>query len=398
MIRIAIVSKLFPLTHYSLYLGRAIAEIPKSKVSLLFYRSKSDKVSLDLNEVKDVWSQNVLYPLQIFRQVLRDRPNLVHIQHEFNMFGGASTALVFPFLLFLLRLKKVPTIVTVHAVVPPLMIDGEFATTFGVPSVGWPALRIALLWVYRSIGSLPTALIVHAGANRDSLQFDYAAPPEKITVIPIGVPKPLRIVPVTKWSRMMNGKNTILFFGYLTRRKGVEYLVRAFQELAAGNPSWTLVIAGGKLNYSAPYITEIQDLISQLGINDRIIMVTTTPFPVDELHDLFELSAFVVLPYTMFSMVGGSLVLSFAIQHAKPIVVTDSNVIREIIQVGEEGLVCKSKDVDSLRKAMMTLIADTHLRERLSTAMREKAKALAWENIAESTRQLYVKLSVEAPR
>jgi glycosyltransferase involved in cell wall biosynthesis len=278
------------------------------------------------------------------------------------------------------------------------MIDGEFAKTFGVPSVGWPALRIALLWVYRSIGSLPTALIVHARANRDSLQFDYAAPPEKITVIPIGVPKPLRIVPVTKWSRMMNGKNTILFFGYLTRRKGVEYLVRAFQELAARNPSWTLVIAGGKLNYSAPYITEIQDLISQLGINDRIIMVTTTPFPVDELHDLFELSAFVVLPYTMFSMVGGSLVLSFAIQHAKPIVVTDSNVIREIVQVGEEGLVCKSKDVDSLRKAMMTLIADTHLRERLSTAMREKAKALAWENIAESTRQLYVKLSVEAPR
>lgn len=388
------VSKVYPKSHYTLFLGRALEQISSGRIRPMFYRSRSEGIPPDLEGIKDVWSQNILYPFQIFRQVVRDRPSVVHVQHEFGMFGGPMTALMFPTLLALLKIAGTRTIVTIHAIVPPRMIDSEFAKTFSMPARSWPLLRLALISIYQVTVALPTALIVHARSHKSLLQLSYSARPTKISVIPIGVPEQLRETPNShKWKNMLHGRKVILFFGYLTGRKGVDYLLRAFSQLAHLYPNWVLVVAGGKLGYSAPYIESLRRLITDLRIGGSVIMITTTPFPLEELDELFDLSEFVVLPYLL-PVGGGSLVLSYAMQHAKPVIVSDSDVMRELVCDGEEGLLCKSGDVDSLRAAMKMLMENPSLRENFSIAMRAKAGRLSWTHVAEATCDLYVRLSV----
>ena len=92
------------------------------KVSILFY---GPKVRLNkfypksnFKNTKRIWSQT-LFPFQIFRQAIVDKPDLVHIQHEINTFGPLYTNLFFPFLLFLLRLTRSKVIITEHSVFDP---------------------------------------------------------------------------------------------------------------------------------------------------------------------------------------------------------------------------------------------------------------------------------------
>jgi glycosyltransferase involved in cell wall biosynthesis len=388
MIKVAFVSRLYPLTHYSLYLGRGLANINDGGLDLVFYRSKSERVKLDKLRVKDVWSESIRYPFQIFREVLKDRPDVVHVQHEFNMFGPASTALMFPVLLFLLRLSGSKTVVTLHAVVTPAEVDAEFARKFAFPKYLWPLLRLVIAAIYLSTLSLSLRVIVHAVGLKHELERAYAANSKRIWHIPIGVEDAPTQIVSGKWTELLTGKKVILFFGYLGERKGVEYLIHAFREVSMRHADWTLVVAGGILPYSGPYVDRLTKLISKLELEDRTIFLTTTPFPPNELHELFHIAEFVVLPYTM--SISGSLVLSFAMQHGKPVVASNLGVLSEEVGYGQVGLLCKPADATDLFSAMNTLIADPYKRQKLALNMKQKAMDRNWPTVAQRTYELYL--------
>jgi glycosyltransferase involved in cell wall biosynthesis len=388
MIKVAFVSRLYPLTHYSLYLGRALASINDGGLDLVFYRSKSERVRVERLGVKEIWSESIRYPFQIFREVVKDRPDVVHVQHEFNMFGPASTALMFPVLLFLLRLSGSKTVVTLHAVVTPAEVDAEFARRFAFPKYLWPILKFVIATIYLSTLSLSLRVIVHAMGLKHELERAYSANTERIWHIPIGVEDvPAQIVS-GKWTEVLAGKKVILFFGYLGERKGVEYLIHAFRDISIRHADWMLVVAGGILPYSGPYVGRLTKLIAELGLENRTIFLTTTPFPPNELHELFNLAEFVVLPYTM--SISGSLVLSFAMQHGKPVVASDLGVLSEELGSGQGGLLCKPADATDLFRAMDTLIADPYKRQKLALNMKQKAMSRNWPTVAQKTYELYL--------
>jgi glycosyltransferase involved in cell wall biosynthesis len=388
LIKVAFVSKLYPSTHYSLYLGRGLAGLKDRELDLVFYRSKSERVRIERLGVKDIWSESILYPFQIFREVLKDRPDIVHVQHEFNMFGPISTALIFPVLLLLLRLSGTKTVVTLHAVVTPAEVDAEFAKKFAFPRSLWPFLRLVITAIYLSTVSLSLRVIVHAMVLKRELERAYSANGRRIWHIPIGVEDvPIQIVS-GKWTELLAGKKVILFFGYLGERKGVEYLINAFRDISIRYADWMLVVAGGVLSYSGPYVGRLTKLIAELGLEDRTVFLTTTPFPPDELHELFHLAEFVVLPYTM--SISGSLVLSFAMQHGKPVVASDLGVLSEELGNGQVGLLCKPADSTDLFRAMDSLIADPHSRQKLVLNMKQKAASRSWPTVAQKTYELYL--------
>ncbi len=388
MIKVALVSRLFPLTHYSLYLGRGLAQIDKSKLNLVFYRSKSERDNLEKLSVKEVWSESIVYPFQIVREVLKDRPDVVHVQHEFNMFGSGSTAVVFPILLLLLRLTKKKTVVTLHAVVTPGEVDAEFARKFAFPKPLWPILRLLITGIYLSTIFLSPRVIVHALTLKNQLETAYSADSKQVWHIPIGVEDPPVQILSKKWSQILGGKKVILFFGYLGERKGVEYLLQAYRKVSLLHPDWILVIAGGVLPYSGPYVDRLIKLIVELGLEDNTIFTTTTPFPEDELHELFHIAEFVVLPYTI--SMSGSLVLSFAMQHGKPVVASDLGVLSEEIGVGQAGVLCRPADPVDLFRAINTLINDEYERLRLTLNIRRKATTRSWDSVAQETYRLYL--------
>jgi len=386
--KVALVSRLYPLTHYSLYLGKGLAQIDKNKLNLIFYRSKSEQVSIETLSVKEVWSESIIYPFQIFQQVLKDQPDVVHIQHEFNMFGSPATAVMFPILLLLLRLSGKKTVVTLHAVVRPQDVDAEFARRFAFPSRLWLLLRMLIAGIYRSTVILSPRVIVHARVLKQQLERSYSADSKRVWHIPIGVEDPPSRINPGKWTHVLEGKKVILFFGYLGERKGVEYLLQAYHKISKLHPDWFLVVAGGVLPYSGPYVNKLTKLITELRLENSIIFTTTTPFPRDELHELFHIAEFVVLPYTM--AISGSLVLSFAMQHGKPVVASDLEVLSEEMGGGDAGILCKPADADDLFRALSALIDDENRRFRLAINIKQKGANRRWESVAQQTYHMYL--------
>ncbi len=386
-IRVAMVSQLFPLTHYTIFLGKSLDSF-ENEIEMLYYRSKSENNTVPLRQVKKVWSKSIKYPFEVFRQCVKDRPDVVHIQHEFNMFGDKMTAFIFPLLVFLLRIGRFKTVVTVHAVVPINDVDSFFAKTFAFPKKLPLLLKMMFIFIYSSISMFASAIIVHAAYSGSVMVNDYKAKPDKVFVAPIGVSEYVPIeIEKGKWSKVLEGKRSILFFGYLVERKGVEYLIEAFDEVSRRFPDLMLVIAGGVLSYSSSYVKRLTDLINKLGIDDHVIFLTTTPFPMDELHELYEISEFVVLPYTY--SISSSLALSFAMEHSKPVIVTDIGVFKEEIDNKVDGLLCTPNSTESLKEAMEELLKSYNLRKTFSDNIQAKAKKRSWFFTAMKNKEVY---------
>ncbi len=64
----------------------------------------------------------LFYPFRVLAGTARAKPDIVHVQHEFFLYGGFLSALFFPVMLAMLKLLRKPLVVTVHGVIPPLSL------------------------------------------------------------------------------------------------------------------------------------------------------------------------------------------------------------------------------------------------------------------------------------
>jgi len=159
-----------------------------------------------------------------FSMMIRFTPDIVHIQHEFGLYGKNYGIAVVP-LIMQFRLVGIPVVTTLHTVYPEMP----------------EAHRI----LYQAILSNSTRVIVHEHYQEKAFQsiFDKTLT-DKIRVIPHGS-RELQIVPNAK--RKLNlpkGKKIILLVGYLRPSKNFELVVDIFPEILKQCPDAILVIAG----------------------------------------------------------------------------------------------------------------------------------------------------------
>lgn len=397
MIKVAMVSSILPETNYSRFLIESIQSNLKDNVEMLVYTDKSRKnLEVPLDKVKLVWSASFLYPFQIFRQVIRDRVDIVHLQHEINMYGGPTTAVLFPLLMLLLRFTKAKRVVTIHAVVPKRQITCDFMEAFSRPCSKPFAIlaRYILSFICRMIPRLSSLVIVHSNYIRSVLISDYKAFPDKIMVIPHGVPDK----EISKANHSSGGKlakrivdkKVILSFGYVVKRKDLEILIEAFSHVAKRHTDYLLVIAGGELPYQKGYISELKSLAKSKGLESNIVF--TSFIDAKELERLFRLARFVVLPCKYSISASGPLAIT--IHYHKPVITTDVGTFHEDVRHGQDGILYPAGDISALERAMNRLIEDPALCQRLSRGMELKARERSWSNIASKTYQVYQRLVV----
>lgn len=390
--KIAMVTTLMPETHYSRYLLESLHKKYKNNFTLYVYANKEDKiVSFDNIKINQCWSKNVLYPLQIMKQTIKDKVDIVHLQHEINMYGGPITAVIFPLHVLLLRLSGRKVIVTIHAVVPKKDIDLDFLETFS-----WPKnkllveiARIVLSYIYTTTSWFSNTLIVHSEHIKSVLISDYMAKRDKVFVIPHGVPiqednSNLNQINANWWRKIENRK-IILCFGYVVRRKGIEYLIEAFEKISETYPNYVLVLAGGTLKGQEDYVENLKEMVKEKELSDKIVF--TSFIKESELRGLFRLSEFVVMPAIYSISASGP--LAQAISYNKPIVGTNLGTLAEEIDDGIDGILCKPKDAKSLKEAIEKLIKTPNLIKNMSNNIKEKVKERSWSNVSEKTYGIY---------
>jgi len=207
------------------------------------------------------------YPLDILRWVLSTRPNLIHLQYEYLLYGRLLLkSSLFVFLLLFLRLFRKPIVVTMHTTIPSGKLTDYLYKRHGIIGRFAQAKAAYITFYTLLIGIFSHIVIVHKEAMRRVLIEDYGFNPKKAYVIPHGITRPHRQLLKSEAKRILRleDRKVLLLSGFLRRGKGVEHAISAMPKILEHCPNAILMIAGGVhpslLKECVPYIEDLKRL------------------------------------------------------------------------------------------------------------------------------------------
>jgi glycosyltransferase involved in cell wall biosynthesis len=171
---------------------------------------------------------------------------------------------------------------------------------------------------------------------------------------------------------------TVLFFGRILAYKGLDVLLEAAPRVRAEVPDVRFVIAGeGSL---APYAASLQD--------DSLVEIRAGYIPENAVGPLFRDATLLALPYTEASWSG---VASIAHAFGLPVVASSVGGLPEAVRDGVNGLLIPPGNVDALVEAIVSVLRDPRLLDRLRRGARN-TEAQSWNEAAEILGKLYRRL------
>lgn len=239
-------------------------------------------------------------------------------------------------------------------------------------------------------------IFVHTEKMKNELWQDFGIKDRKVSVIPFGINN---AVPHTDLSPreakrrlgMSEDDRTILFFGAIRPYKGLEYLVGAFQQLAAIHPGYRLIIAGEPRKESEQYSDKIQLQINSHASRGQILQKFQY-IPDEETELYFKAADVLALPYTHVFQSG---VLFLGYSFGLPVVGSEVGSVREEIVEGRTGFLCRPCDSADLAKAIEKYF-ESDLFKNLESRRQDicdyaNAKH-SWDIVGEKTRNVYAHL------
>ena len=152
----------------------------------------------------------------------------------------------------------------------------------------------------------------------------------------------------------------VLFVGRLVEHKNLPRLLQAFAQVVKQRPRTRLLLAG-----SGPLHDALAAQIGQLGLQDHALLLGEQ----SEVPALMEAADLVVLPSLR---EGLSNVVLEAMALGRAVLSTPVGGIPQAIDNGWHGVLVEPTDTDALARALLTLIDDPALRERLGRAAQHK--------------------------
>ena len=152
--------------------------------------------------------------------------------------------------------------------------------------------------------------------------------------------------------------NFILFVGRFSKSKGIETLINAFSIVKneLKDSDIHLVIMGVDFGYQA----EMEKLIKKLNLSEEIKVIKNPPR--DDVISAYGESEFLVLP-SQWELSPLVPLESFAFK--KPVISTNSHGIPYTVQNNKNGILVEPENSFELSNAIMKLLNDTELREKL---------------------------------
>lgn len=314
---------------------------------------------------------NLLQWFHVLATLLQQAFHAVHFQYTPTIVGPLA-----PFLILAAKAwgRGARVVVTSH--------EGFviYARRFRAPLKG-------LFYLYeRIIYHLADTVIVHDEEHRTELQYRYDLPATR--VVSHAMPtadrgsrthdlKPLR----TKYG--IHSNVVVLFFGLITKRKGLSTLVAAFEQYARRQEDAQLVIAGKVID---PGVIPVQQAPDRPGGRMRRSVVVTGPVSEAEVDALMSLATVLVLPYQYATH---SIVLVRAVQNRIPVIATEAGAIARTVRKWKLGLTVPLNDTTILAKAIEELCRNTDLRETVLQNQRRYQDENSWSALVARYAPMY---------
>lgn len=334
----------------------------------------------------------------LVKKMLELSPDVVHIQHSASSFGHKRSIGLLP-LLMKVRCPSLPIVVTAHEyggwrITPPV------ALTPIIDALGsWFERRGLADREDLFLLSLSRVIIVTNQYHFEYVKGHVPGVGHKLRLVPIG-PNVLSVAEGREQVRrrvltqlgLPPSANLVCYFGFLHPVKGLELLLRAFKQVAAGNDEAHLVVIGGMQSLSLSqeeaesYCQRLTDLRDELGLSRS---VTFTGYVDSErVSELLLASDVCVLPFNHgASLKSGSLLAALA--HGLPVLTTRTEATTDELKDGENVLLVPPRNPAALAAGLERLLTSEALRARLAQGARALSSRFSWKRIADEHINLY---------
>jgi len=184
----------------------------------------------------------------------------------------------------------------------------------------------------------------------------------------------------------VNNNFTILCASRLSRRKGFNYVIDAFDIIHEKYPDIKLVIAGGEGNAEE----ELKDQAKKLKLESKIIF-TGFVTPNTEFLKYYNTSDVFVFPSLNEGMSNNMLE---AMASGMPIIMTPTGGAEELIKDGVNGYIVKFKDSADIAEKLEKLINNPELCKKMGEESRKIAENMSWKSVADKYYYLYKQIIV----
>ena len=293
----------------------------------------------------------------------RLRPDVIHL-HCTN-----PISLLY---LMLLRLLGVPLVATAHVVTPHER----------------PLFQHA---IYRRIHRISHLIIAHSDFDRKRLLEEFAIDPERVVVIPHGEygffasGGDVQDRDTARRSLGLEPPDEVaLFFGYIREYKGLDVLLEAWPKVMDARPGARLLVAGDPVRLDPARRKELEAWATSLRVVHHFDYI-----PFSDVTRYFRAADAIVMPYRHISQSG---VLFLALSLGVPVVAARVGALPELLRDDDSALLVPPESPADLAKALIRLLGDSELQERLAESGRRIADQHSWPSIAERTESAFLRL------
>ena len=288
--------------------------------------------------------------------------DLVCVQHEYGIFGGAAGSHI----LELLRKLRMPIVTTLHTVLREPNPDQH---------------RVMV-----ELAELSDRLVVMSEHSSQFLQDIFQVPAAKIDVIPHGVPNLAFVDPNFYKDRFgVGGQSVLLTFGLLSPNKGVESVIEAMPRILAQNSNVTYIVAGAthphiRRREGDKYRESLQLLAKELGVENNVIFHNRFVSP-EEMMEFIGSADIYITPYkNEAQVVSGT--LAYALGAGKAVISTPYWHAQELLDQ-RRGVLVPFHDANAIAEQTIWLLENEAERH----AMRKRAylysRNMVWKSVAQ---------------
>src|SRR5512135_2570434 len=282
--------------------------------------------------------------------------DLVSLQFEYGIFGGRAGS----YILALLRELRMPIVTTVHTILREPDTD-----------------QCRML---EAVAALSDRLVVMSERGREFLQEIYHIAPEKIDLIPHGIPDVPFVDPSFHKDLFgVEGKIVLLSFGLLSANKGIENVIAALPAIVARCPDVVYIVVGATHPHviqqeGEKYRLSLQWLAQEKRVEGHVIFYNRF-VSLEELVEFIGAADIYITPYLNVQQITSG-TLAYTVGAGKAVISTPYWYAEEMLSQGRGALV-PFRDPAALAEKVIHLMENAAERH----AMRKRAYLLGREMI-----------------
>lgn len=238
-------------------------------------------------------------------------------------------------------------------------------------------------WLYRLIYKIPDTILVHTRLTRQQLTEQFSVPERKIVTISIGLNEEIPDTEITREearTRLGLGleDRIVLFFGKADEYKGLDTLVKAFDQLDL--PATKLLISAW---FASPSYRRRITAAVEASSRQADILLHEAFVPNEAVELFFKSADVLVLPYRNIYQ-SGIVFLSF--RFGLPLLATDVGSLREYVEE-DMGIITRINDAQGVAAGIRRFFETRDRFKRDEIAL--KAQKYRWDKICQILVPLY---------